>query len=136
VRLALVVAIACACGGEPPALSRPARPPPPRYDPREMAELADGMFDVLDTMAAVVDAHRGDCPGMGRELSQLFDKAAPITARIHAVAADKDGAAALAAQVHRHDADASSLDERISEGLRPCANDADVRAAIEKMPVF
>ena len=131
---ALVLAALWACGES--ASPAPAHPPAPRWDARELAELADGLYDVLDTMATVVEAHPNDCPGMGRELSQLFDKAAPISARIKIVAADKDGAAALAAQLGRHDAEAKALDERISVGLRPCANDAGVRAAVDKMPMF
>ena len=130
-----VIVMLAACGGETTAPA-PAHPAAPRFDARELAELADGLFDVLDTMAAVVEAHPNDCPAMGRELSQLFDKAAPISARVKIVAADKDGAAALAAEMRRHDAKAKTLDERISNGLRPCANDPDVRTAIDKMPVF
>lgn len=127
-----IVAAACSAPAAPP----PSQPSGPRYDARELAELADGLYDVLDTMAAVVEAHPDDCPAMGRELAQLFDKAAPITSRIKIVAADKDGAAGLAAAMHRHDADAQALDERISAGLRPCAGDPGVRAAIDKMPTF
>jgi hypothetical protein len=134
VKRALLFLLVCACGGDPaPA---PAHSAASRYDTRELAELADGLHDVLETMAVVVEAHPGDCPGMGRELSELFDKAAPITTRVKIVAADKDGAAALAAQLRRHDDDAKALDDRISKGLLPCANDPDVRAAIDKMPVF
>jgi hypothetical protein len=135
VKHVLLVALLAACGGDTPAPA-PAHPAAARFDARELTELADGLFDVLDTMAAVVEAHPNDCPAMGRDLAQLFDKAAPISARVKIVAADKDGAAALAAAMRRHDADSKSLDERISNGLRPCANDPDVRAAIDKMPVF
>jgi hypothetical protein len=135
VKRAIAILMMAACGGETTAPA-PTHPAAPRFDARELNELADGLFDVLDTMAAVVEAHPNDCPAMGRELSQLFDKAAPISARVKIVAADKDGAAALAAAMQRHDADSKLLDERISNGLRPCANDPDVRAAIDKMPVF
>jgi hypothetical protein len=132
-RILLVVLVAC--GGSPaPKHERP--PPRPTYDPRELAELADGFFDLLATTAEVVEAHPNDCPGMAKELDQMLETSAPITTRMKEVAADPDGARALNDQMKRHDADTPAIVDRISKGLAPCAGDPTVRNAVDKMPVF
>lgn len=134
-KVAVLIALACACGGAKPAPA-PAPPPRPTYDARELAELADGLYDILDTMAAVVEAHPNDCAGMAQELDALFETSAPIVARTKEVTADRDAARALAAETKRHDAEAPGLVDRISKGLAPCAGDPAVRNAVDKMPVF
>jgi predicted TIM-barrel fold metal-dependent hydrolase len=136
VKRVLIVALVAACGGSKPRPAPAPPPPKPSYDPAELAELADGLYDVLETMAVVVEAHPSDCPGMAKELDQLFDKAAPIVTRAKEVANDRDASRALAAEMKRHDAQAPGLVDRISNGLAPCAGDPDVRNAIDKMPVF
>jgi hypothetical protein len=127
-----------ACGSAKPAPAPPAPPPDANagYDPGELASLADGVYEVLETMAATVDAHAGDCPGMGRELGELFDKSAPIFARASQVARDPVASRHLAAEMRRHDAESRGLGDRISRGVNACAADPGVQAAIAKMPVF
>ena len=132
----VLVAFVAACGGSKPKPAPAAPPPKPSYDPAELEQLADGLYDLLDTMAVVVEAHPDDCPGMAKELDQLFDKAAPIVTRTREVAKDPDASRALAADMKRHDAEAPGLVDRISKGLAPCAGDPDVRNAVDKMPVF
>jgi hypothetical protein len=136
VKRGLLIVIIAACGSAKPAPAPPPKPASDGYDPGELASLADGVFEVLETMAATVDAHPGDCPGMGRELNELFDKARPIFTRIDQVARDPVASRHLAAEMRRHDAESRGLGDRISRGLNACAADSSVQAAIAKMPVF
>jgi hypothetical protein len=133
-RICLFLAIT-ACSSAKPAPAPPA-PAHAGYDPGELASLADGVFEVLETMAATVDAHANDCPGMGRELGELFDKSAPIFARANEVARDPIASRHLAAEMRRHDAESRGLGDRISRGVNACAADPGVQAAMTKMPVF
>ena len=135
--LALALAASCAGASRPQAATAPA--PAPDAAPTTDAELtavADGLFEVLDTLAATVEAHPGDCPAMARDLERLFDRAAPIVARARAIQADPTRARAFDAEMRRRDAASAPLVERASAGLAPCAKDPAVQRAVARMPVL
>lgn len=133
-RIVAIVVVIAACGGP----SKPAQEPEPKtgYDEKELVQIAAGFHDVLTGMLAIVETRAGDCPAIARDFRALFAKSQPIFARAHRLAQDPDAARALTAELHTHDAEAAGIADKIADGLRPCAGDADVKAAIDAMPTL
>jgi len=132
---AIVALVIAACGSSSPPPAQP-HAQAPGYDPAELAEIAEGLFDVFETMAVTVEAHPQDCKAMARDLNAVFDKSAPIFARAHEVAGDVQASKGLQAEMRKHEEQEPALVDRISKGLRPCAGDPDLVHAIERMPLL
>jgi hypothetical protein len=136
-RREIIFALLAACGSASPKPAPASHPTDaPRYDPAELTEIAEGLFDIFETMAVTVEAHPHDCPAMARDLTRLFDGSAPIVARAKEVAADPQAARGLRAEMKKHEADERALVDRITAGLQVCAGDPDLAAAMEKMPLL
>jgi hypothetical protein len=97
---------------------------------------AAGLLEVLETMAAIAEQRAGDCPAMAAELSALFDQTGPLVEIVEAAKLDPEASRLLTEAFEEHELAVPALEERISAGLATCQLDADVSAALKKMPVF
>jgi hypothetical protein len=133
--------LAAACGG-PKEPDHPERGPEGAeskdlvIDEETARATAAGLLEVLETMAAIVEQRAGDCPAMAAELSALFDQTAPLVEIVEAAKLDPEASRLLADAFEEHELAVPPLEERISAGLATCQLDADVSAALKKMPVF
>jgi hypothetical protein len=133
----LALGVLAACGGKQTATRDPAPPPPadPGPDRALLSEIADGLVDVLSTMAAITES-AADCPVMASQLGELFDKSAPLFELARAQGADAEAAPLLTAEMDTRAPRVQPLVDRISTGLARCQMDPDVARVIERMPTF
>jgi len=133
--IALLLALA-ACGGKArPAPAPAAEPGPPPVDRAMLVEIAVGLEDVLTTMAAIAEG-AADCPAMAAQLTELFDKSAPLFELAKTQDADPEAGPILRAELDARAPRVQPLVERIGKGLARCQMDAGVAAAMERMPTF
>ncbi len=149
-RIGTVIAMAAACAALAGTACRgkgddttPAPPPDdgaatggaPAVDAALMREIAAGLEEVLATMAAIT-TEATDCPAMATQLGDLFDKSQSLFDLAHTQAQDPAANNALAAELDKRAPAVQPLVERISKGLERCKLDADVAAAMERMPTL
>lgn len=137
--LIILVALA-ACSKSAPAPTAPGAPPstPPeeaKPDPALLRDIADGIVEVLETMARIAEGSR-DCPAMAASLHELFDKSADLFELARAQGADPEAGPLLTAEFEKRSAGVQPAVDRISQGLARCKLDPDVAAAIERMPTL
>jgi hypothetical protein len=140
--LIATVVIVAACGGKarpastaPAAETPAAEPAAPVVDRALLGEIADGLVDVLATMASITEGAT-DCAGMAAQLGALFDKSAPLFELARAQGADAAAAPVLTAEMDARADRVQPLVDRISAGLARCQMDPAVGKVIERMPTF
>jgi hypothetical protein len=139
-RHALIAIALAACGGgggkkqqvEKPTTEVEAEAAP---DPQMMAEIADGLVEVLATMAAIGES-APDCKAKAAQFDDLFEKSAPLFDLAKAQAAEDEAARMLEAEMDAREPQVAPLVARIGKGFERCKMDPDVERAIEKMPTF
>lgn len=131
----LAIAITACGGGQQPKPAPAEEPAKPAIDRAMLVEIAAGLEDVLATMAAISES-AADCPAMAGQLTQLFDKSAPLFELARTQDADPEAGPLLRAEIDGRAASVQPLVERIGKGLGRCQMDPDVAAAMEKMPTF
>lgn len=135
-----VVVLVVACGGGGGA--RSSETPAHRdnsgevqaVDPKLLAEVAAGLEEVLGAMAQITDG--ADCPTMGAELHQLFERSAPLFELARAQEASPEAAAILTAEMDARAVRVKPLVDRIGTGLARCKDDPSVVEAVRTMPTF
>lgn len=138
--LLLLLVLLVACGG--PQRDQTPPPPPPdaapelAMDEETARATAEGMLEVLTTMAAIVEQRAGDCATMAVELGALFDQAAPLVEIIETAKKDAEAARLLGAAMQELELKVTPVAERISPALATCNHDPAVAEAMQKMPVF
>jgi hypothetical protein len=138
--LAAAIMIA-ACGGaqrEPTPAPPPAVPDagPPPVDRAAIADLADGVLEVLRAMAEVVEARAQDCPAMAADLLTVFAHAETIFGAVREADADPARHAVLLEELDARAAVSAGLADRIALGLAPCRDDPELQRAMARMPVL
>jgi hypothetical protein len=136
----LIVVVVVACGGSSkPAPAGPATTAEPATAPAVdralLAEIADGLVEMLATMAVITEG-AADCPAMATQLGALFDKSAPLFDLARSQDANPEAKPVLTAEMDGRATQVQPLVDRISAGLARCQMDADVAKAIERMPTF
>jgi hypothetical protein len=138
----IVVLAACGGGGSKPAPQAPSSPPPEEktVDPVLLRDLADGLLEVLATMATITEAKaedgKVDCPAMAIQLTRLFEQSTELFELARVQGADPDAGPLLTAEMDQRAAAVQPLVDRIKLGLARCQMDPDVAAAMERMPTF
>ena len=137
-RILILSIVLAACGSKQP----PPPPPPPDAAP-ELAmdeatarDTADGLLEVLATMAAIVEQRAGDCPAMAAELGALFDQAAPLFEITEAARQDPEATRLLGEAMKAHEMAVTPLVDRIGPGLEACKDDPALVEAMQRMPVI
>ena len=138
VSIVRVVLFAAACGGgsrPAPAAPAPTEEPAaaPAVDRVLLAEIADGLVEMLATMAVITEG-AADCPTMATQLGGLFDKSAPLFDLARGQDANPEAKPILTAEMDGRATQVQPLVDRISAGLARCQLDAEVAKAIERMP--
>ena len=129
-----------ACGGGGGA--RPAAPAPaaadagaPPLDRAALAEIADGLQEVLATMAAIVE-QAPDCGAMAHQLGELFDRSEPLFGIAKTQGADPVAGPVLTQEMDARAAAVAPVVERISDGLARCRGDESVVEVMKRMPTL
>lgn len=138
-RIVLVAAMVLAACAKP----RPPAAPPEHRDNTAtalvldrvlLAEVAAGLEEVLAAMAQITAGP--DCPRMGAELHQLFDRSRPLIALARAQGEVPAAAAILTAEMDARADRVRPLVESIGPGLDRCRGEAAVVDAMRQMPTF
>lgn len=139
----LALVVAAGCGGSPRRTPPPAHPEPGStvevegpapVDPKLLAELAAGLEEVLGAMAQI--AAGPDCPAMGAQLRDLFDRSAPLFELARTQGDNPDAARVLTAELNARADRVQPLVEAIGKGLERCREEPSVVEAIRRMPTF
>jgi hypothetical protein len=135
----LGVVVLAACG----ASQRPTAPPPedaatprptPAIDDATAAEFADAFMDVLTTMVQI--SRTDDCPTMGAQLRDLFERSQPLFDQTITLAADPDAAKRIATAMDARASKVSPLVDAMGPGLVRCREDPTVQDAMARMPTL
>lgn len=142
--IAVVALAACGGGNKKPAPQEPApattAPAENQVDPVLLRDIADGLLEVLATMATITEAKAGDgkvdCPSMAIQLTKLFEQSAELFDLARVQGAHPEAGPILTAEMDKRAAAVEPLVDRIKRGLARCQMDPDVAAAMERMPTF
>lgn len=137
-RFGLAVVFAAACGGGPRANEPPAHrdnsAAAMEVDRTLLADVAAGLEEVLAAMAQISGG--ADCPTMGAELHQLFERSAPLFALARTQGDNPDADAVLTAEMEQRAHRVRPLVETIGAGLARCRDEPAVVDAMKQMPTF
>jgi hypothetical protein len=143
-----LAALACgagACGASsrdtsstPGAAAQPDAGPTPEEElaAREaaMGILVERHLAALEQMAAIVDAHRGDCPAMAAALDRFFADQRPLFAEIAAAEDNPYNTPVLERLSAPTRPRARAAEDRAASGIVTCASDPRMVEVIERMP--
>lgn len=137
-----LVAVA-ACRSAPARKPAPAHPEPgstvevegpPPVDKKLLADVAAGLEEVLAAMAQITAGR--DCPAMGAQLRDLFDRSEPLFELARTQGDNPDAAQVLTAEMNARAERVGPLVEAISGGLERCREEPSVVEAVRRMPTF
>jgi hypothetical protein len=126
VRLALIIALAVACGG------KPTPKPPPALDAKQLAKLLDSD---LATVGDIAQRQRGDCAATTAELRPHVERMKQHAAEVARMLEDPVKGPELKAEVAKYSETARN--DRIANDLgatyKSCQNDAQQRHQLERV---
>ena len=135
----LFTIVACGGGGARPAppasAAAVADAGAPPLDRAALAEIADGLQEVLATMAAIVE-QAPDCGAMAHQLGELFDRSEPLFGIAKTQGADPVAGPVLTQEMDARAAAVAPVVERISDGLARCRGDESVVEVMKRMPTL
>lgn len=132
----LALAFTIGCRAAPPPRSSPPEPSPTTLEPYALAAELDGQ---LAELAAIVHAHRADCPRLAAELRALFARMATTVQRARDAERDPELARQLTAALRTYDESAAARTTSIEADFAAdpsCTYDPEVRKVLESMPIL
>lgn len=138
-RTIILLFVLVACGGAQRDRERAQPAPdagPPPVDRAAMAEIVDGVLEVLVAMAEVVEARVGDCDAIATDLALVFEQAETIVAVLREADQDPAQHAVLLEEMDARAAQTAGLADRIAVGLAPCQGNARLIEVMQRMPTF
>jgi hypothetical protein len=139
-RAAMLALVATACATSPRSPAPPehrdntADAAPPAVDRKLLADVAAGLEEVLAAMAQITAGD--DCPAMGAQLRELFDRSRPLFDLARTQGDNPDAAAVLTEEMNARAARVRPLVDAIGPGLERCRAEPSVVDAIRQMPTF
>jgi hypothetical protein len=99
-----------------------------------MGILVERHLAALEQMAAIVDAHRGDCPAMAAALDRFFQDQRPLFAEIAAAEDNPFNTPVLERLSAPNRPRAKAAEDRAAAGIVACAGDPRMQDVVDRMP--